>query len=248
MGLFQNKQKSGKNASDDNDVAHFFDENFREELRNHGRWYFEKVIKENGELFKQDLDATIENLNAEIKEHTTSQLDGAITSVTTELKEHVTKQLDEQFADYTQAVKHTQDVALQSIVRSSEVLREQYQALDEALRKKVGDQEAMLTTAFEENKAQISAMKEAQASALEWLNQSLQVLHEQHEQLTNALQQKVAAQEAMLVDVFQKNMAQIVEHHLKNALADQYDIDKQLPAIIKEMEANKQAIVDDMKL
>ena len=54
MGLFH-KQKSQKGLSDEEAAeleGHFLDENFREELRNHGRLYFEKVINENAKLFK----------------------------------------------------------------------------------------------------------------------------------------------------------------------------------------------------
>lgn len=52
----------------------------------------------------------------------------------------------------------------------------------------------------------------------------------------------------MLVDAFEQNMAQIIEHYLLGALGDQYDLKAQLPSIIKQMQDNKQAIVDDMKL
>ena len=43
-------------------------------------------------------------------------------------------------------------------------------------------------------------------------------------------------------------MARIIEHYLLEALGDQYDLKAQLPAIIQQLETNKQAIVDDMKL
>ena len=43
-------------------------------------------------------------------------------------------------------------------------------------------------------------------------------------------------------------MAQVVEHYLLGALGDQYDVKAQLPSIIKQLEDNKQVIVDDMKL
>jgi hypothetical protein len=43
-------------------------------------------------------------------------------------------------------------------------------------------------------------------------------------------------------------MAQIVEHYLLGALGDQFDMKAQLPSILQQLEENKQAIVDDMKL
>lgn len=250
MGLFQHKNNAKKSSNEDIVAAeeHFFDEYFREELRNHGRWYFEKVINENGELFKRDLEETIKQVNIELKEHVTVQLDAAIAQVNAELKEHTTKQLEAQFEAYGKALKEAQDDALQSLVESSKKLQEQHEQLRNALEKNVADQQALLHDAFNDNKAQMVAMKEAQESALKWLNQSAQALHDQYQQMSITLQKSVADQQEMLVSNFESNMAQIIEHYLLDALGDQYDLKEQLPAIIKQMEENKQAIADDMKL
>src|SRR5690606_9410523 len=110
MGLFQNKQDPKKEATDKllAEEEHFFDDYFREELRNHGRWYFEKVINENGELFKRDLQETITQVNVELKEHVTKQLDAAIQQVNAELKEHATKQLESQFTEHSKSLNEAQ--------------------------------------------------------------------------------------------------------------------------------------------
>ncbi len=251
MGLFQHKQDGAKKSSNKDIIAaeeHFFDEYFREELRNHGRWYFEKVINENGELFKRDLEETIKQVNVELKEHVTEQLDAAIAQVNTELKEHTTKQLEAQFVEYGKSLKEAQDDALKSVVESSKKLQEQHEQLRTALEKNVTDQQDILHNAFDENKAQIVAMKDAQESALKWLNQSAQAMHDQYQQINASLQKGVAEQQDMLVGAFEDHMGEIIEHYLLGALGDQYDLKAQLPSIIKQMEANKQAISDDMKL
>lgn len=251
MALFQHKKDDPKKASSDALFAeeqHFFDEYFREELRNHGRWYFEKVINENGELFKRDLQETIAQVNVDLKEHVTKQLDSAIQQVNTELKDHATKQLEAQFGEYTKSLEEAQQVALKTMTDSAQTLKDQHDQLRAALQKNVADQQDLLHTAFDENKAQITAMKDAQESALKWLNQSAQALHDQYQQMGNVLQKGLAEQQEMLIGSFQGNMAQIVEHYLLGALGDTYDLKAQLPAIIKQMEQNKQAIVDDMKL
>lgn len=251
MGLFQHKQDDPKKSPSDKllpEEEHFFDEYFREELRNHGRWYFEKVISENGNLFKRDLEETIASVNAELKEHIGKELNTAIDTINKELKDHATKQIEAQFEDYTKTLKEAQEVALNSMTESANTLKAQHDELRTALQKNVSDQQDLLHNAFEDNKAQITSMKEAQDSALKWLNQSAQQLHDQYQKLTEELQNNVSAQENMLVDSFQSNMAAIVEHYLLGALGDQYDLKQQLPAIIKQMEENKQEIVDDMKL
>jgi uncharacterized protein YbjQ (UPF0145 family) len=251
MGLFQHKQDDSKKSPSDKllpEEQHFFDDYFREELRNHGRWYFEKVINENGELFKRDLQETIAQVNVDLKDHITKQLDGAIAQVNQELKEHTTKQLEDQFNEYSKSLKEAQEQALRSMTESAETLKRQHDELRTALEKNVHDQQDLLHNAFEENKTQISSMKEAQDAALKWLNQSAQALNDQYQNINTTLQKNVAAQEEMLVSGFQNNMAAIVEHYLLGALGDQYDLKAQLPAIIKQMEENKEAIADDMKL
>ncbi len=250
MGIFQHKQDLKKPSSDGllPEEEHFFDEYFREELRNHGRWYFEKVINENGELFKRDLEQTISVVNADLKEHITKQLDGAIAQVNQELKEHTAKQLQDQFDEYTKTLKDAQEQALKSMTESTETLKQQHDELRTALQKNVKDQQDLLHNVFEDNKTQIASMKEAQDAALKWLNQSAQALNDQYQNISTTLQKNVASQEDMLVGAFQGNMAAIIEHYLLGALGDQYDLKAQLPAIIKQMDANKDAIVDDMKL
>lgn len=244
MGLFQAK----KQDEDVNDQSRFFDETFREELRNHGRWYFEKIISENGEAFKKELDATIEQVNIELKDHVTKQLDATINFVNTDIKDHVTKHLDDQFIEYSKLMKGAQDVALQSLTQNAHALQEQYQELRATLQKSIDDQQATLTGVLDENNARLDAMRTAQDSALEALTKSTQELQELHQQLRERLQKSIADQETTMVSAFESNMARVIEHYLLEALGDQYDLKAQLPAIIQQMETNKQAIVDDMKL
>lgn len=105
-----------------------------------------------------------------------------------------------------------------------------------------------MSSVFEQNMARMTATKDVQDAALVSLNESAKAVKEQYQQLTATLQANVASQETMLVTVFEQNMAQIIEHYLLGALGDQYDLKAQLPSIIHQMETNKQAIVDDMKL
>lgn len=247
MGLFASKKKSG-----DGDAAaieqHFMDANFREELRNHARLYFEQVINENGKLFKADLDATITQLNADVKDHITGQVDTSVAEIKTELKGHVAAQLDAQFAEHSKAMAEAQDAAIQAMTASAQAIQKQHEALATALQKSLSEQEATLGAAFEDSKTQITKMKDTQALTLKWLAESVQALQKQHEQLEEMIQQNVVQQEDRILGLFEQNMAAIVEHYLLGALGDQYDLKAQLPSIIKQMEANKQAIVDDMKL
>lgn len=251
MGLFSTKPKANASPASDgpsDDQSHFFDEVFREELRNHGRWYFEKVINENGERFKEDLDATIKEINLELKEHITSQLDTTIKEMNGELKEHVTSQLDQQLAEHEKTMKEAQDAALQSITASAQSVQEQHRQLAADIQKNMSAQDVALKDAFQETMSRVVTMKDAQGLALQSLNRSAQALQEQYQSLAKTLKENTAKQEAMLIDAFKDNMALIVEHYLLGALGDQYDMKAQLPSIIAQLEENKDAIVDDMKL
>lgn len=228
MGLIKRKQTPPIDEASER-VQHFFDEYFREELKKRGREYFEKIIDQNAALFKEDLDLTI-------------------VQIYSELKTSLTVQLDDQFAEYGKGLKEMQNAALESLNKNIQVQEEQNRQLSERLQKNVANQEAVLSKVFSENMARVTEMQNAQYTALKTLTSSVLAMQEQHQQLTTVLQKSVANQEAMLVDVFEKNMAQIIEHYLLGVLGDQYDMKAQLPTIIKRMEENKQAIVDDMKL
>jgi uncharacterized protein YbjQ (UPF0145 family) len=253
MSLFQNKKQPHMSPADEARAAveHLFDDKFREELKDHGRLYFERVINENAALFKQDLDATVAHVNTELKQHMARQLDeqfAALTQANTTLRDHVTKQLDQQFEEYTKTMEHAQDQALEALNRSAQALADQHSQLSAAIEKSVASQDTLLVGAVEESKKQIAAMQAAQSKAVETLALSAQALQEQQAQINAMLEKSVTDTQSVLVNTFEQNMAQIVEHYLLGAIGDQYDMKAQVPSIIKQLEENKQAIVDDMKL
>jgi len=229
MGIFQHKQTKSDKDKDSDDAELFYDEYFSEELKNHARWYFEKIINENAELFKKDLDATI-------------------TQVYTDLKDHLTTTLDQQFDSYGKTMKEAQDAALAALAKSTDELKDQHKQLGDDLRKHIADQEAILVSVSDENKAQLVALKDKQEAALQSINENVQALQQQQQEFTESLQKGAAAQKQLLVSTYEENTAQIIEHYLLGALGDQYDLKAQLPAIIKQMEQNKDAIVGDMQL
>ena len=141
-----------------------------------------------------------------------------------------------------------QDAALASVTESTKKLQEQHKALAGSLEHSVTEQSSLLHGAFEQNKADIATMKDAQIHALEALKQSAAEVDAQYRQLSTTLQQQVLAQQQMLVSAFESNMAAVVEHYVLGALGDQFDLKAQLPSIIKQMEANKAAMVEDLKL
>jgi len=145
-------------------------------------------------------------------------------------------------------MKHAQDVALESLEQRAKALEDQYQQLKSELDKSIAHQDALLSNAVSEAEARLGSITRAQESGLQSLQNSIKAIEEQHRQMNDTLEKSIADQQAMMVNAFEENMARIIEHYLVAALGDQYDVKAQLPAIIQQMEDNKQAMVDDMKL
>ncbi len=246
MGLFAKKQSIDEEMAERE--RQFLDETFKEELRNHARLYFQNVLKENGEHFKDELNRTIADVNTELKSHITARLDGAIDEIKTELKEHVAKQVEAQLSEQAGAMKEVQDKALADITESARGLEARHRELAQEFEKSLADHEQTLDSVFEDSKSQMNKMKDSHQLALQWFSESVKSLQAQHEQLETSLKEQVESQKDVMLKSFEDNMARIIEHYLLEALGDQLDLKAQLPSIIKQMEANKQAIEEDMKL
>lgn len=181
LGRIGSGKGGGKKGSDSyqdaaiEEVSHLFNDQFREELRNHGRLYFEKIINENAMFLKQDLDMTTAQLNEY-------------------LKKEITRKLTEEFNAYDKAMREAQELALGS------------------LQKSVTDVEA------------------------------------QRAAMTEALEKDLRQREASMLQLYEENMAKVIEHYIMQTLGELIDLKSQMPYIISQMEKNKQKIMDDMRL
>jgi len=96
--------------------------------------------------------------------------------------------------------------------------------------------------------AYAKAMTEAQELALATLQKTAQEVEAQRVALAEALKKDVSEREAAMIKVYEENMAKVIEHYVLQALGDQFTLRDQLPYIIAQMEANKQNIIEDMRL
>ncbi len=246
MGIFAKKQSIDEEMAERE--RQFLDETFKEELRNHARLYFQNVLRENGEHFKEELRRTVADINTELKGHITARLDGAIDEIKVELKDHVTRQVEAQLSEQASAMKDVQDKALADITESAKGLQARHHELAGEVEKSLADHEHVLDDIFNDSKAQMNKMKDSHQLALQWFSESVKSLQAQHEQLETRLDEQIKAQKDMIMKAFENNMARTIEHYLLGALGDQFDLKAQLPSIIKQMEASKQALEDDIKL
>jgi DNA-binding transcriptional MerR regulator len=158
----------------DVNVDHIFNDAFREELRNHGRLYFDKIVGENAMFLQQDLRLT----SSQINEY---------------MKKEISTKLAETFANYEQS------------------------------------------------------MKDAQAVALDTIQKTMRAAEEQRDILNKQTQELLEAEKQRAVQHFEDNMADIVNHYLAEAFGNQLSLEDQLGYIVGEMEANKEAMKQDMQ-
>lgn len=156
------------------DVESIFNDEYREELRNKGRMYFEKIIGENAAFLQQDLRLTTSQINEF-------------------MKQEITKTLQEEFSKYEAAIEESKKIALDSIQSTQASLDEERQVLRQKF--------------------------EAEADA----------------------------QREQLIKRFETNMGEIVNHYILDAIGGEMDMSTQLPYILKELQSNKDIIMDDIR-
>ncbi len=91
------------------------------------------------------------------------------------------------------------------------------------------------------------SITDAKQLAIESIEKTKQTIEEERAKLSDQLQAEVEAEKARLINRFEENMADIVNHYVLAAIGKQIDLSDQLEYILSELEANKQAIAEDIK-
>jgi len=91
-------------------------------------------------------------------------------------------------------------------------------------------------------------MKDAQELTLGTLQKTAEELEQQRQELSEAMKKSVTAREAGILNAFETNMAEIVEHYVLQSLGEQFDMKSQMPYIMKQMEEHKKEMTEDMLL
>ncbi|HEU0266613.1 MAG TPA: hypothetical protein VFQ70_03225 [Candidatus Saccharimonadaceae bacterium] len=141
-----------------------------------------------------------------------------------------------------------QDQALTDINTAAGDVEKRVEAIAAAFQKTVDQQQTTLKAIIDEGNTKVATAKGAQDAALAALTASAAALQKQHDELAATLEKIVADQKEMITSTFTDHMADVIEYYLKSTLGDKFDLKAQVPAIIKELEENKQAIVEDMTL
>lgn len=91
------------------------------------------------------------------------------------------------------------------------------------------------------------SITDAKQIAIDSIDKTRQAIEQQREILGAELQQQVEAEKKRLLERFEKNMTEIVNHYVVAAIGDQIDLADQLEYIVGDLEANKKAIMEDIQ-
>lgn len=90
------------------------------------------------------------------------------------------------------------------------------------------------------------SIMDAKQLAIDSIQKTNQAIEQQRAMLSQQIQEELENERINLVRQFEQNMAEIVNHYVMAAIGDQIDLTDQLEYILSELEANKQAIIEDI--
>lgn len=91
------------------------------------------------------------------------------------------------------------------------------------------------------------SIMDAKDLALQSLEKTSTAIEEQRKVLTKEVEQNLQAEKAQMLKHFEDNMTEIINHYVLAAIGNQIDLSDQLEYILAELEANKQAIKEDIQ-
>lgn len=91
------------------------------------------------------------------------------------------------------------------------------------------------------------SIMDAKQLAIDSIEKTNKAIEEQRAALSAEVQRQIEAEKALVLQRFEENMAAIVNHYLMLAIGNQIDLSDQMEYIMGEFEANKQAIVEDIR-
>lgn len=98
----------------------------------------------------------------------------------------------------------------------------------------------------EEFKKYEESITDAKEMAIASIQKTNAAIDEQRALLGQAVQKEIVAEKQQLVQRFEQNMTEIINHYVISAIGNQIDLSDQLEYILADLEANKKAIIEDI--
>lgn len=90
------------------------------------------------------------------------------------------------------------------------------------------------------------SITDAKQLAIDSITKTQEAIEQQRMQMGQQLTQEIANEKTRLIKRFEDNLADIVNHYVLAAIGDQIDLNDQLEFILADLEANKQAMIQDI--
>ena len=91
------------------------------------------------------------------------------------------------------------------------------------------------------------SIMDAKQLAIESIQKTNTAIDEQRQVMSEQVQKEIVAEKKQILERFEKNMADIINHYVLAAIGNQIDLNDQLEYILNDLEANKKAILEDIQ-
>jgi len=91
------------------------------------------------------------------------------------------------------------------------------------------------------------SIMDAKQLAIESIQKTNAAIDEQRQVMGAQVQQEIENEKKQIITRFEQNMTDIVNHYVLAAIGNQIDLNDQLEYILQDLEANKTAIMEDIK-
>lgn len=136
---------------------------------------------------------------------------------------------------------HFEKILSENAMFLQQDLRETTAQLNEYMRAEI------TRTLQEEFKKYEQSIVDAKQIALQSIEKTVTTIDQQRQFLEQQMQAQATAQRDRVIARFESEMAAIINHYVLRAVGEQIDLSDQLEFILGELEANKKAIIEDIK-
>jgi len=90
------------------------------------------------------------------------------------------------------------------------------------------------------------SIMDAKTMAMDSIKKTNDAIEEERSVVSQEVQKQILVEKKQIIDKFEKNMADIINHYVVEAIGNQIDLNDQLEHILGDLEANKEAIREDI--
>lgn len=90
------------------------------------------------------------------------------------------------------------------------------------------------------------SIMDAKTMAIDSMQKTNDAIEEQRSVVSQEVQKQILVEKKQIIEKFEKNMADIINHYVVEAIGNEIDLNDQLEHILADLEANKEAIKEDI--